>query len=177
MGILYLMKSGSFYKIGKTRDEATLQRRLAAISTASPLPVTLDHTIVLPGNEEDFLETYLHEKFASARHNGEWFHLQPDHVQYIRSIQGAVPQVAQNKAPSRRVFRLPRWRWRRGRGMPPMGRSMLLDALVLGGILCVYRNPDSLRRLNLPRLSEVEQVILWLVAWWWLLKTFRRYTQ
>ncbi|CAG0990298.1 hypothetical protein ANRL4_02428 [Anaerolineae bacterium] len=174
MGILYLMKSGSFYKIGKTRDEATLQRRLAAISTASPLPVTLDHTIVLPGNEEDFLETYLHEKFASARHNGEWFHLQPDHVQYIRSIQGAVPQVAQSKLPSRRIFRLPRWR---RRWKPPFGRSVLLDALILGGIVYLYRNPDSLRRLNLPRLSEVEQVILWLVAWWWLLRTFRRYTQ
>jgi hypothetical protein len=80
-GYIYLLKSDHGYKIGKTKR---LPERIKHFDIKLPYPVELIHTITTDDMKR--AETQLHERFAGARINGEWFNLKPDDVAYITAL-------------------------------------------------------------------------------------------
>lgn len=78
-GFVYLMKSGKYYKIGKTNS---LDRRQYEIGLQLPHGITPIHSIST--DDPSGIETYWHQRFKDKRLNGEWFNLTSKDVAIFR---------------------------------------------------------------------------------------------
>lgn len=80
-GILYIIKSGNFYKIGVSRD---VKMRLNALQTSSPAKLELETSFNIPFYQE--MEYFLHTKFSLKRKSGEWFSLSRNDIGEITDL-------------------------------------------------------------------------------------------
>jgi hypothetical protein len=80
LGIVYLLRSGRHYKIGKTKD---FKSRLDQIKLQLPLKIEVIHQIQT--DDPDGIEKYWHRRFEDRRLNGEWFGLSAADVEVFIS--------------------------------------------------------------------------------------------
>jgi hypothetical protein len=78
-GFVYLIKSGRFYKVGRSNSAG---RREYELAIQLPEKATTVHTIRT--DDPVGIEEYWHKRFDSKRKNGEWFALEPSDVAAFR---------------------------------------------------------------------------------------------
>ena len=76
---MYLLKSGHFYKIGRSNAVGRRERELAIQLPEKAIVVHSIKTDDPPG-----IEAYWHRRFEARRKNGEWFDLSPQDVAAFR---------------------------------------------------------------------------------------------
>jgi hypothetical protein len=78
-GVVYLLKSGVNFKIGRSND---LMGRLSQLKTGQSNALVLVHTIAT--DDPPGIEAYWHRRFADRRIKGEWFKLNSADVSAFR---------------------------------------------------------------------------------------------
>jgi hypothetical protein len=79
IGVVYLMRSGRHYKIGRTNSIGSRERQLAI---KIPIPPITIHTIKT--DDPVGVENYWHNRFADKRGEGEWFNLTSDDIKAFK---------------------------------------------------------------------------------------------
>lgn len=90
VGSVYVVRCQEYYKIGRS---TVPYERAKQIQVDSPHPVELIH--VMPNQNRLRAEKYLHHRFATHRHAGEWFALPDDAVAWLRGV-GDIDQVVRD---------------------------------------------------------------------------------
>ena len=78
-GYVYLLKSGKYYKIGRSNAPG---RRMYELAIQLPDQVVTVHTIKT--DDPIGIERYWHQRFSERRKNGEWFELRKEDVSAFR---------------------------------------------------------------------------------------------
>jgi hypothetical protein len=78
-GFVYLMKSGRFYKIGRTNAAGRREYELSI-----QLPESTKTIHVIRTDDPNGIEEYWHHRFKAKRRGGEWFHLNAADVAAFR---------------------------------------------------------------------------------------------
>lgn len=79
VGAVYLIKSGRFFKVGRSN---AVGRRQYELAIQLPEKATLLHSIST--DDPAGIEGYWHRRFADRRRNGEWFELTTEDVSAFR---------------------------------------------------------------------------------------------
>lgn len=81
-GYVYLVQSPTgAYKIGRTKDPSNRMKTFTV-----KLPFEVDYVCVIETADMYKLEGDLHLRFNTKRVNGEWFRLEPQDVEHIKSL-------------------------------------------------------------------------------------------
>jgi hypothetical protein len=79
LGFVYLLKSGRFYKIGRSNSSGRREYELAI-----QLPEKAKKIHEIRTDDAVGIEAYWHRRFESRRKNGEWFELTPQDIRAFR---------------------------------------------------------------------------------------------
>jgi hypothetical protein len=85
IGVVHLIQSGRYYKIGRSNDGG---RRQYEIRLQMPEPVKVLWEIKT--DDPEGVEAYRHRRFADRRKGGEWFDLRKDEVEAFRRWRRTV---------------------------------------------------------------------------------------
>lgn len=88
--LVYLIRQGEFYKIGKTSNWA---HRLESYKTHSAIP--FDVILVIECPDASTVEAYLHARFAGCRISGEWFKLSESELKWIQEFAALADEDRQ----------------------------------------------------------------------------------
>ena len=78
-GFVYLMKSGRYYKIGKTNSVGRREREIAL-----QMPESIEVIHEIKTDDPTGIEAYWHNRFDAKKKNGEWFDLSREDVSAFR---------------------------------------------------------------------------------------------
>jgi hypothetical protein len=78
-GFVYLMKSGRFYKIGRSNHPGRRENDLAL-----QMPEKLNKIHEIRTDDPTGIEDYWHNRFASKRKGGEWFDLDASDIKAFK---------------------------------------------------------------------------------------------